>query len=67
MVKEIRIKGDPWVLWKAVHWYRQEIQLELRQEVEDSTFWRKGDPEKVELHDQLMEMEFQLGDMIRID
>jgi len=65
---EIKLKGSPWVLHEAVHWYRQQIQRELREEAEDPTFWRRGvDPEKVDLHDKLLEIERQLEDLIRVD
>jgi hypothetical protein len=66
-IRRIRLKCNPRTLKEAVHWYRQEIQAELRAEVEDSFFWRRGDPEKVSLHDELLEIEQQLEDLIRVD
>jgi hypothetical protein len=63
--RKIKIECNPRTLKKAIHWYRQEIQAELRAENPDS--WRKGDPEKVALHDELLEIEQKLEDLLWVD
>lgn len=64
---KVKLKCSPWTLHEAVHWYRQRVQMELREEAEDPDFWRRGDPEKVALHDELLQIEMQLSDMIWVD